>query len=54
VHEQDQRQIARSIDESREQLAQMIQSWAKLVGVEQFFKGVEERAITLRKPSDDI
>lgn len=47
VHEQDQRQIARSIDESREQLAQVIQSWAEVVGVEQFFKGVEERAITL-------
>ena len=45
--EEDQRQIARSIKESREQLAQVIQSWATVMNIEQFLKGVEERAITL-------
>jgi hypothetical protein len=45
--EEDQRQIARSIKESREELDQVIQSWATAVGIEQFFKGVQERASTL-------
>ena len=42
--EEDQREIARSIKESREQLDQVIKSWATAIGIEQFFKGVEERA----------
>jgi len=46
-HEEDQRQIAKSIRESGEQLNQVIESWAKVVSVERFFKGVEERASTL-------
>ncbi len=45
--EEDQRQIARSIKESHEQLAQVIQSWATIMNIEQFLKGVEERAIAL-------
>jgi len=45
--ERDQQQIADSIKESREQLAQVIQSWATVMNIEQFLKGVEERAITL-------
>ncbi len=46
-HERDQRQIADSIKVSREQLAQVIQSWATVINIEQFLKGVEERAIAL-------
>ncbi len=42
--EEDQRQIARSIKESREELDQVIKSWATVVGIEQFFQGVQERA----------
>jgi hypothetical protein len=45
--EADQRRIADSIKESGEQLAQVIQSWATVMSIEQFLKGVEERAITL-------
>jgi hypothetical protein len=45
--ERDQQQIAHSIKESREQLAQVIQSWATIMNIEQFLKGVEERAIAL-------
>lgn len=45
--EEDQRQIARSIKESREDLDQVIKSWATAVGIEQFFKGVQERASDL-------
>jgi hypothetical protein len=47
AREEDQRQIARSIKESREQLEQVIQSWAAAVSIEQFFIGVEERASIL-------
>jgi hypothetical protein len=39
--EEDQRRIADSIKESREQLAQVIQSWATVMSIEQFLKGVE-------------
>jgi hypothetical protein len=46
-HEDDQRQIAKSFSESREQLNQVIQAWAKAVSIEQFLKGVEERASNL-------
>jgi DNA repair exonuclease SbcCD ATPase subunit len=45
--EDDQRQIAKSISDSREQLNQVIQAWAKAVSIEQFLKGVEERASNL-------
>jgi hypothetical protein len=45
--ERDQQQIADSIKESREQLAQVIQSWATGMSIEQFLKGVEERALSL-------
>ena len=44
---EDQRQIATSISDSREQLNQVIQAWAKAMSIEQFFKGVEERASIL-------
>jgi hypothetical protein len=45
--ERDQQQTENSIKESREQLAQVIQSWATIMSVEQFLKGVEERVIAL-------
>jgi hypothetical protein len=45
--ERDQQQIADSIKVSREQLAQVIQSWATVMNIEQFLKGVEDRAIAL-------
>ncbi len=45
--EEDQRRIADSIKESREQLAQVIQSWATVMSIEQFLRGVEERAVAL-------
>lgn len=45
--EADQKRIADSIKESREQLAQVIQSWATVMSIEQFLKGVEERSVTL-------
>jgi hypothetical protein len=45
--EEDERQIAESVSGSREQLNQVIQAWAKAVSIEQFLKGVEERARTL-------
>lgn len=41
--EEDQRQITKSISDSREQLNQVIQAWAKAASIEQFLKGVEER-----------
>lgn len=45
--EEDQRQIAKSVSESREQLNQIIQAWTKAVSIEQFLRGVEERASSL-------
>jgi hypothetical protein len=42
--QEDQRQIAQSIKESREQLEQVIKSWAAVVSIEQFFRSAEERA----------
>lgn len=45
--EEDQRQITKSVSDSREQLNQVIQAWVKAVSIEQFFKGVEERASIL-------
>jgi hypothetical protein len=45
--EEDQRQIAKSIGDSGEQLNQIIQAWAKAVSIEQFLKGVEGRTSNL-------
>jgi hypothetical protein len=45
--EEDRRREAQSIKDSRDQLEQVIQSWAKVVSLEQFFKGVEDRAQAL-------
>jgi len=45
--ERDQQQIADSVKKSREQLAEVIQSWATVMNVEQFLKGVEERTLSL-------
>jgi len=45
--EDDQRQISRSIKESREELEQVIRSWAAVVSIEQFFKSAKERATSL-------
>ncbi|MBS1803676.1 MAG: hypothetical protein JST28_09930 [Acidobacteria bacterium] len=42
--EEDQKQIAWSVRDSREQLSQAIEAWSKAVSIEQFFKQVEERA----------
>jgi hypothetical protein len=36
--------VAQSIKESREQLAKVIEDWARVVGLEKFFAGVESRA----------
>ena len=47
AREEDQRRIEESIKESQKQLAEVIQSWAKVISIEQFFKAVEERAISL-------
>ena len=42
--EEDRRRVAESIEESHEQLAEVIKDWARVVGLEQFFAGVEIRA----------
>lgn len=42
--EEDRRRAAQSIKDSRDQLELVIQSWAKVVSLEQFFQGVEDRA----------
>jgi hypothetical protein len=42
--EEDRRHVAQSIKESREQLDQVIQAWAKIMSLEQFFEGVQKRA----------
>ena len=42
--EEDERKTAQSIKESREQLEQVIQAWARVVSLEQFFEGVQARA----------
>ena len=45
--EEDRRREAQSIKDSRDQLEQVIQSWAKVVSLEQFFQGIEDRAQSL-------
>ena len=42
--EEDRRKVAQSVKESREQLEQVIQAWAKAASLEQFFAGVQARA----------
>lgn len=42
--EEDRHRIALSVKESREQLEQVIQAWSKVIRLEDFFRGVEERA----------
>jgi hypothetical protein len=42
--EEDRRCVAESIKESRDQLDQVIQEWARVMSLEQFFKGVESHA----------
>ena len=42
--EDDRRRIALSVKESREQLEQVIQAWSKVIRLEDFFRGVEDRA----------
>jgi len=41
--EEDRRRVAESIKESREQLSRVIEDWARVVSLEQFFAGVERR-----------
>jgi hypothetical protein len=45
--EEDRKREAQSIKDSRDQLEQVIQSWARVVSLEQFFQGIEDRAQTL-------
>ena len=45
--EEDRRRVAESVKESREQLARVIENWARAVSLEQFFAGVENRAQNL-------
>jgi len=52
--EEDQRQIAKSISDSREQLNQIIQAWTKTLNIEQFLKGVEERASNLSEAEREV
>ena len=52
--EDDQRQIAKSISDSREQLNQIIQAWTKTLNIEQFLKGVEERASNLSEAEREV
>lgn len=42
--EEDRRRIALSAKESRDQLEQVIQAWSKIISLEQFFRGIEDRA----------
>lgn len=41
--EEDRRRVAESIKESREQLSRVIDNWARVVSLEQFFAGIEKR-----------
>ena len=41
--EEDRRRVAESIKESREQLSKVIENWARVVSLEQFFAGIEKR-----------
>jgi hypothetical protein len=46
-HEEDRRRESQSIKDSHDQLEQVIQAWSKVVSLERFFQGVEDRAQTL-------
>jgi hypothetical protein len=52
--EEDQRQIAKSISDSREQLNEIIQAWTKTVSIEQFLRGVEERVSDLSEAEREV
>lgn len=41
--EEDRRRVAQAIKESREQLSNVIENWARVVSLEQFFAGIEKR-----------
>ena len=41
--EEDRRRVAESIKESHEQLSRVIDNWARVVSLEQFFAGIEKR-----------
>ena len=41
--EEGRRRVAESIKESREQLSRVIENWARVVSLEQFFSGIEKR-----------
>ena len=45
--EEDQRREAQSIKDSRDELEQVIQAWARAFSLEQFFQGIEDRATAL-------
>jgi len=49
--EEDRQQIEKSIQDSKTHLAEVIQQWANVMSVEQFFAGVERRAAEL--PDDE-
>src|ERR1700678_4309368 len=49
--EEDRRRVAESIKESHDQLDEVIQEWARVLSLEQFFKRVENHARDL--PEDD-
>lgn len=53
--EEDRRRVAQSIKESREQLAKVIEDWARVVSLEKFFAGVESRAQDLpEEPRQEV
>jgi hypothetical protein len=45
--EEDRRKVEQSVRDSREDLAQVIQRWSYVISVEQFLRGIEERASDL-------
>jgi hypothetical protein len=51
--EEDRRRVADSIKESQEQLNIVIQNWAKVVSVQEFFAGVQSRAQDLPEEQRD-
>ena len=53
--EEDRRRVAQSIKESGEQLAKVIEDWARVVNLENFFGGVESRAQDLpEEPRQEV
>jgi hypothetical protein len=45
--EEDRRCVEESIEESREELSEVIENWARVVSLEQFFAGIEKRVQVL-------